>query len=45
MLVHVRDLATGEVAMMVGSQELIYRDPELVSRLVRTAATAGRTEG
>jgi hypothetical protein len=45
MLIHVRDLATAEIAMMVGTQELVYRDPELVSRLVRAAASAGRAEG
>jgi hypothetical protein len=44
MVVHIRDLATSEVSMMVGAQELIYRDPELVSRLVNTAR-AGRVEG
>jgi|SRR5579864_600669 len=45
MVVHVRDLARGEVSMMVGTQELIYRDAELVSRLVKTAAQARRAEG
>jgi hypothetical protein len=45
MLVHVRDVASGEIALMVGTRELIYRDPELVSRLVRTAAAAGTPEG
>jgi hypothetical protein len=45
MLVHVRDVASAEVAMMVGTRELVYRDPELVSRLVQTAASAGRMEG
>jgi hypothetical protein len=39
MVVHVRDVPTAEVAVMVGTQELIYRDPELVARLVRTAAS------
>ena len=46
MLIHVRDVATAEVSMMVGTRELIYRDPELVSRLVSTAQSAGsRREG
>ena len=45
MLIHVRDVATGEIALMVGTRELIYRDPELVSRLVRTAASASEGEG
>jgi hypothetical protein len=45
MVVHVRDLASAEVSLMVGPQELVYRDPELVSRLLQTAATTPRTEG
>jgi hypothetical protein len=45
MVLHVRDVATAEIAMMVGTQELIYRDPELVSRLVKTAASANTAEG
>ena len=46
MLIHVRDVATAEVSMMVGTRELIYRDPELVSRLVSTAQSANtRAEG
>jgi hypothetical protein len=45
MLVHVRNVATGELAMMVGTRELIYRDPELVQRLVTTAVSAGGKEG
>ncbi len=40
MLIHVRDVATAEVSMMVGTRELIYRDPELVARLVPTAQSA-----
>lgn len=32
---HVRDLATGEVSLLVGMQEIIYRDPDLVMRLLR----------
>ena len=45
MVVHIRDVASAEVAMMVGTQELVYRDPEFVSRLVRTAASANTAEG
>ena len=44
MVVHVRDVPTAEVSMMVGTQELIYRDPELVSRLVKTAVSASELE-
>jgi hypothetical protein len=45
MLVHIRDLVTAEVSMMVGAQELVYRDPVLVAHLVETAASAARSEG
>jgi hypothetical protein len=45
MLVHIRDVATGEVAVMVGTQELVYQDAALVSHLVRTAARAANREG
>src|SRR5689334_16611074 len=37
MIIHVRDVPTAEVSMMVGANEWIYRDPELVSRLVKSA--------
>ena len=40
MLIHVRDVANAEVSMMVGTRELIYRDPELVQRLIATAQSA-----
>jgi hypothetical protein len=30
---HVRDLATGEIAFLVGSQRFIVRDPDLAVRL------------
>ncbi len=35
MVAHVRDLASGEISLLVGKQEIIYRDPELVLRLLR----------
>ena len=35
MIAHVRDLASGEISLLVGTQEIIYRDPELVMRLLR----------
>ena len=37
MLIHVRDVPSGEVSMMVGTRELVYRDPDLVSRLIDKA--------
>ena len=35
LIAHVSDLATGEISLLVGTQEIIYRDPELVLRLLR----------
>jgi hypothetical protein len=40
LIVHVRDLATAEISVMAGDHELVYRDPELVARLIKTAASA-----
>lgn len=34
---HVRNAETGEVAVMTGSKEVVYRDPELVERLLGRA--------
>jgi len=31
---HVSDLASGEIALLVGTQEVIVRDPGLVMRLL-----------
>ena len=38
----VRDASQGEVALMVGTSERIYRDRDLVGRLVGAAAQVGR---
>jgi nitrous oxide reductase len=32
---YVRDLKTGEIAILVGSQEIVYRDSEFVQRLLK----------
>jgi len=40
MIVHIRDVAAAEIGVLFGTQELIYRDPELVARLVQTARQA-----
>jgi hypothetical protein len=45
MVVHVRDVATAEIAVLVGTQEFVYRDPALVAQLVRAARQAAGTEG
>lgn len=34
-IAHVRDRATGEIALYVGTREIVTRDPELVSRLLQ----------
>ena len=34
---HVRNAETGEVAVMTGNTEVVYRDPELVERLLGRA--------
>jgi hypothetical protein len=38
LVAYVRDLKAGEVSILVGSQEIIYRDPEFVQRLLRALA-------
>ena len=35
LIAHVSNLARGEISLLVGTQEIIYRDPELVLRLLR----------
>ncbi len=34
MIAHVRDVVTGEVALLVGTREIVFRDPQLVARLL-----------
>jgi hypothetical protein len=41
LVAHVRDLASGEIAFLVGSERLIIRDPDLAVRL-HAAATKSR---
>jgi hypothetical protein len=45
MIVHVRDLSTGEIAIMAGTSEVVYRDADLVARLVQGARRAATTGG
>ncbi len=45
MVVHVRDVATGEVSLLVGTTETIYRDRELVGRLLGAARGAAAVRG
>ena len=37
MVAHVSNLAMGEINLLVGTKEIIFRDPELVARLLRAA--------
>lgn len=41
-VVHVADASTGDVAIMVGTREVLHRDPQLVGRLL---AVARQTNG
>lgn len=34
LVAHVRNIATGEVAVLMGTREVVYRDPALVARLM-----------
>jgi hypothetical protein len=43
-IIHVRDLAQGDVSVLVGTRELQYRDPALISRLLRGAQLAAEQE-
>jgi hypothetical protein len=44
MIAHVRDVATGEVALLVGAREIIFHDPQLVARLMKAARQGGCAE-
>lgn len=37
LVAHVRDLKSGEIAVMVGTREIVYRDPQFVKRLLKAA--------
>jgi len=38
LVVYVPDAGSGDVSIMVGTQEVAYHDPDLVARLARAAA-------
>jgi hypothetical protein len=43
LIAHVRNVSRGEIALMVGTREVIYHDRELAARLMVAAhQTAGR---
>lgn len=35
LVAHVSNLATGEISLLVGTQEIIFRDPQIVMRLLQ----------
>jgi hypothetical protein len=37
LVAHVRNVSTGEIALMVGTREIVYHDRALVARLVKAA--------
>jgi len=37
MVAHVSNLATGEITLLVGAREIVFRDPEIVARLINAA--------
>ncbi len=39
LVAHVRNLATGEVSIMTGTREVIFRDTDLVMRLLKALRT------
>ena len=43
-IAHVRDVATGEVAILHGEREVVVHDHELVARLTRNLATPTSTQ-
>ena len=43
LIVHVRNVSTGEIALMVDTREVVYRDPSLAARLMHMARKSGDT--
>jgi hypothetical protein len=39
---HIRDASTGDVAIMVGTSEVVTRDPKLVGRILAVARQANK---
>lgn len=37
LVAHIRDAGSGEMSLLVGTRELVVRDPDLVARLVKAA--------
>ena len=41
MIVHVSDASRGEVTLLVGAREIVFRDRRLVARLIKAAHQGG----
>ncbi|HLX89363.1 MAG TPA: hypothetical protein VKR22_13020 [Acidimicrobiales bacterium] len=41
LVVHVRDVSTGEIGILNGTREVVVRDPRLVSRLINASRAGG----
>ena len=41
MVVHVSDVATGEITLFVGAQEIVFRDPQIIMHLIKAARQGG----
>jgi hypothetical protein len=41
MVIHVNDVATGEMRLLVGTREIVLRDERLVARFIEAAGSAG----
>lgn len=41
MVAHVSDVASGEITLFVGDQEIVFHDPQIVARLIKAASLAG----
>jgi len=41
-VVHVRDFATGEMAILAGTREIVFRDREFVNRLRRAVRSSAK---
>lgn len=37
LMAHVSDLASGEISVLMGTREIVFRDPDLVMRLLQAA--------
>lgn len=44
MVVHVNNLATGEMTLLVGTREIVLRDPRIVAHLIEATRQGGGAE-